>query len=231
MKDAPLFLSLSCSSKIGSASFIKHNSVVETITWESERSHAEFVTPKIQQLLNNHSVELKNLDFFCIDVGPGSFTGIRIGVNTVRALGFALQKPIFTATSLDILASAVQQNKSPLCVVFDAFANSVYASFYEFISGQWNTPRPPQVLTITQLDQFFTEPTLVVGDGLEKYKNLFSSHLNKMVIQNESSEKFPTSDFLANFVIRNFEKLQPRLWQDIEPFYIRRSSAEEKLLV
>ncbi len=92
--------------------------------------HSAMLVPMIDKLLKKARIKLRSIDCFAISVGPGSFTGLRIGVTAVKALAFSLKKPIAAVPTLDVIAGNVKNFKGIICPVLDARKNKVYACFY-----------------------------------------------------------------------------------------------------
>ena len=97
-------------------------------------AHSEKLPLVIQEALDEAKILSQQLDILAVDVGPGRFTGVRAGVNIIKALAFAIQKPIYTLNSLCITAEAFVSSQEPVTVAFNAFKNSVY--YGEFFKGQ-----------------------------------------------------------------------------------------------
>lgn len=222
-------LTLTCSSSTGSATLVKNQKFYST-QWASEKSHAEIVTVKIQELLNQTHLEPTDLNLFGIDVGPGSFTGIRIGCNTVKSLCYLTQNPTYVFNSLELLAYGLPSSETKVCTTIDAYADSVYLAIFENNNGIWECTSSPLVVGIDKLDLYFKTPLLHVGDGLQKYEPKIKK-IKKNIIEKPEYKNVPNSEVIANLVINNTQKKPLSSWKEISPFYIKMSSAEEKLLV
>lgn len=97
---------------------------------KAPRSHSSLLMPMIEQLLKKARLKLKDLDGFCIGVGPGSFTGLRIGVATVKGMAFVTGLPIVAVPTFDAIAKNAGRTRGVVCVVLDARKNKVYGCFY-----------------------------------------------------------------------------------------------------
>lgn len=94
-------------------------------------SHSRLLIPMIDRILKRSKLKLKNIDAFAISIGPGSFTGLRIGVTTVKALAYSLDRPIVAIPTLDVIAQNAKSFKGVICPVLDARKNKVYACIYK----------------------------------------------------------------------------------------------------
>lgn len=94
------------------------------------RNHSRLLVPMIDKLLKKSHLKLRELDGFCIGVGPGSFTGLRIGVATVKGLAFATGLPVMAVPTFDAIARNAGRLCGVICTILDARKNKVYGSFY-----------------------------------------------------------------------------------------------------
>jgi tRNA threonylcarbamoyladenosine biosynthesis protein TsaB len=140
-------------------------------TIETERRHAEEMGPLIQKLMADAGLALGQLDLLVVDRGPGRFTGLRVGLATVRSLAFALRLPMVGLTSLEILASGPRVTGHPrhaedptVTAVIDARRHEVFQQ--TFVAGQ---PVGPAVVG-PATEVAATAAGLVVGDGLDRYE-------------------------------------------------------------
>jgi len=97
---------------------------------KADMSHSSLLIPMIDKVLKKARLKLKDIDGFSISIGPGSFTGLRIGVTTVKGLAYAMKKPIVTVPTLDAIADNAKEFAGLVCPVLDAKKNKVYACLY-----------------------------------------------------------------------------------------------------
>ena len=97
---------------------------------KAPRSHSSLLMPMIERLLKKTHLKLKDIDGFCIGAGPGSFTGLRIGVATVKGLAFITGKPIVAVPTFDAIAANAGRMRGIICPVLDARKNKVYGCLY-----------------------------------------------------------------------------------------------------
>jgi tRNA threonylcarbamoyl adenosine modification protein YeaZ len=97
---------------------------------KAPRNHSSLLMPMISRLLKKTRLKLKDLDGFCMGVGPGSFTGLRIGAATVKGLAFVTGKDIAAVPTFDAIAKNIGRRRGVVCVVLDARKSKVYGCFY-----------------------------------------------------------------------------------------------------
>jgi tRNA threonylcarbamoyladenosine biosynthesis protein TsaB len=149
-----------------------------TLTVSAGRRHTETLAPGIAYLADATGIPLTAIDLIAADIGPGLFTGLRVGVATVKALGAALAVPVVGATSLDLLARAARTAASGRMVaaVVDARRGEVFWAVYK--PGDDDPCQPPAVdppaIVATRLAEL-TDDVLVVGDGGRRHSTVFES--------------------------------------------------------
>lgn len=169
----------------------------------TDRRHAEELTPMVQRVLSAARLPLQDIDTLAVDVGPGRFTGMRVGLATARSLAFALDIPVVGVTSLEILAAA--QPGFPVTAVIDARRAEVFQQTF--------SPDGSSDLAIVgpaeELVARIGPDNRVVGDGGDRYHELYGPRL----IPNQA----PSASVLALMA----EDREPRPGRQIEPVYLR----------
>ncbi len=143
----------------------------------AEFPHAAELPPAVQRLLKETGTTIPQLDAVVVDVGPGSFTGLRIGLAFTKAFVFPSQRPVVGVPSLDILAAQVPHSPWPICPVLDAKQRNVYAARYRVEQG---TPVRDGEFFLGPIADFLANvkgPTLFLGDGCALYRDQIVKHL------------------------------------------------------
>lgn len=135
----------------------------------TDRRHAEEITPMIQGALADAGVQITELDRLAVDVGPGRFTGLRVGIATVRTLAFALSCPVVGITSLEALAAS--QPRASVTAVIDARRAEVFQQRFG-PDGPIGEPTygPPE-----EMAQAVQAGDVIVGDGADRYPDAYQS--------------------------------------------------------
>ncbi|MBI4335953.1 MAG: tRNA (adenosine(37)-N6)-threonylcarbamoyltransferase complex dimerization subunit type 1 TsaB, partial [Candidatus Omnitrophica bacterium] len=128
-------LAIDTSSKILGVAVLDEDSRSVEFNYNFQLRHASHLVPTIKEALKFSSLELKDMDAYCVSIGPGSFTGLRIGVSTVKAMVLAGKKKVIAVPSLDILARNIPYTEDTICVAVDAKKEKLYACFYEYKNG------------------------------------------------------------------------------------------------
>ena len=171
----------------------------------SQTKHSLTLMPYVEELLTEASISLNELDFFVVVTGPGSFTGIRIGVATIKALAFACSKKVIALTSFDLIAYA-DNAPNKVCCLVDANHDNYYCAFY----SDKKQENPPSFLSYEQLKD-------CIGDF--KPASIKQTLFSESVICD-------TLSGLKNAVNAMQENVCD--YNEIEPLYVKRSQAEEE---
>lgn len=227
-------LAVETSSPVGSLAITNGKNLLFDTRWTNKisgsanPSHSETLTVSTQSLLTKAQLKLSDLDLLAVGVGPGSFTGIRVGINFVRALAYSLNKPVFITDSLSILAHSLEGSVSPgtrLLVTASAFRNFIYLSYVNKSEDGHIKIEGPTVKTLDELVSIGGQAIEVVGGGLEQIKKFFQQKSDLFKYSYAESTSYPEAKVLAQMAIRAKKYCT---WQEVIPLYIRRSEAEEK---
>jgi tRNA threonylcarbamoyladenosine biosynthesis protein TsaB len=172
-----MVLAVESSTELAGVALADEAGVLATVTVARGRHHAETIAPAIEFVCRRVQVELASLDAVGVDVGPGLFTGLRVGVGTAQALAFALEKPLVGVSSLEVLAHAVATSgvaPGTLVVpVVDARRGEVFVARLRTTTegASWEQPevrRTPEALA-AELG-VLGEPLVMAGDGARRYR-------------------------------------------------------------
>jgi tRNA threonylcarbamoyladenosine biosynthesis protein TsaB len=186
----------------------KRISILATERWQKKASHSEVITAELLRALDAAKLDLSALTHLCVDVGPGSFTGIRVGLNLVRSLAYSLGLPTQTFTSLEVFAHQSLSPGENAIVALPAVQTFFYVGAMSRQRAGVSALAPLQ-----SLDQ----------DGIERLR--VSTNVQKLLFPNEE----PKSETLVQLFAEHFKKSNFLTWKDVLPLYIRASEAEEKL--
>lgn len=134
----------------------------------TDRRHAEEITPLLDDALREAGCSIAEIDRLAVDVGPGRFTGLRVGLATARGLALACDRPVVGVTSLELLAAA--RPERPLAAVIDARRNEVFQQVFLSSGPLEATVGPP-----AELADDLPPDSLVVGDGADRYQEIYGS--------------------------------------------------------
>jgi len=204
-----------------------HEGVLASSHSARGKRHAESLAPQIEFTLAQARVDISEISVVAVDVGPGLFTGLRVGISTAMATAFGLNVPMIGVSSLDLVAFSVRHTRRLIAATIDARRGEVFTAFYRQVPGGLQRVSEPAVKTPDDLyaDLVATgTECLVVGDGGLRYAELFSSD-TKVELADESLA-YPSANSLvalAHARALREEFVQPA---EIRPLYLRRPDAE-----
>lgn len=204
-----------------------HEGVRASVQTTRDRRHAELLAPQIQAVCINADVALAELGAIAVDVGPGLYTGLRVGVTTAVTMAHALRVPMVPVTSLDLLAYPMRHTGRIIAAVIDARRGEVFHARYGCLPGGVQRLSEPAVGSpdrlVSQMMVDETE-TLVVGDGAERYASMFGGL--RGVELADPGFAYPSAEslvLLAHALALREEFVRP---DEIEPLYLRRPDAQ-----
>lgn len=192
---------------------------------DSGKTLTERLLSAIGAVLADGGLDVDDLDGFGVAIGPGSFTGVRIGVATVKGLALAVGKPAVGFSSLALLAFNLPWCAYPVCPLFDARKNEVYAGLYR--CGRLPEPLiADRVLPPAQLLKEIGEPTLFLGDGAVRYHELIVTTLGDRAVFAPPHCTLPRAAAGALLAGELFRSGRIAPLPLLNPSYIRPSEAE-----
>ncbi len=204
-----------------------HDGVLASAHSSRDRRHAENLTPQIQFVCEQARVELSEVGCIAVDVGPGLFTGLRVGLSSAMALAHGLDVPMIGVSSLDIGAFAVQHSLRTILSCFDARRGEVFSAHYNAVAGGVQRITEPRVSTPDELAADLAaagEDVLMVGDGGERYREIFSevSHVEFA----GARLQYPSARSLVELAHPTAMRKEFVTPAEIEPMYLRLPDAE-----
>ncbi|MEO8762455.1 MAG: tRNA (adenosine(37)-N6)-threonylcarbamoyltransferase complex dimerization subunit type 1 TsaB [Bacteroidia bacterium] len=191
-------------------------------------SHAENLHVFIEEILKEANLSIKQINAVAVSKGPGSYTGLRIGVSTAKGLCYALQIPLISIDTLQSMAYHVQRTMYNVqclyCPMLDARRMEVYCAVYD-ANLETITPVNALILDEKSIEIFnVTKPIYFFGDGMPKAKQLLQEMKNSFFIENV----FPSAE---NMAMLSFTKFKQNIFEDVayfEPFYLKEFFTNQK---
>lgn len=219
-------LAIDTATKAASASIVDSCGVVGEIGLNIGKTHSQKFLPAVEQLLSFCDMDLNQMDGFAVTVGPGSFTGVRIGLATVKAWGYALNKPLIGVNTLDALAG--NGDCDYLCPILDARRNEFYCCLYHNGQAIWDY----QALSPLALAEKLVEvPGKVefVGDAVAAYQDFLTEQMGEKAYFPPSSRQVFMAASLGTLALKKLQAGEASSSMELQPFYLRASEAEIKM--
>jgi tRNA threonylcarbamoyladenosine biosynthesis protein TsaB len=202
-----------------------HEGVIATFEVARRRRHAETLTPAIEFVCRQSEIELSEISCIAVDVGPGLFTGMRVGLAAGKALAQALRVPMIGITSLDLLAFPCRHADRVVVPVVDARKNEVFWAIYRPVPGGVQQVSPPTVGPVDDLVGDLlarSQDVLCVGDGAERHRDEIMQGY-RCEITGPIHPSVGTLVQLAHARALREEWVRPN---EIEPVYLRAPDAQ-----
>lgn len=221
-----LLLILDTSTTAGSVALCRGERLLAEIVVDSLANHSDQLLLRVQQILKEQQCTLAEVAAFAVIDGPGSFTGLRVGVAAAKGLARAWHRPLFGISSLQLLAAALPYATLPVCSFLDARKKEIYAATFSTATGSPCLLDGPCVLPPQQFLAAMPAPALFVGSGAVLYRDLIVERFGPLAIFAPGPLHTPRASSAAPLVLqrlRTGESGDPEL---LLPRYIRPSEAE-----
>lgn len=200
---------------------------VGEVALTGERRHAEQLVPAIEYLCRETGVELRSLAAIAVGLGPGLFTGLRVGITTARTMAQALRIPVVGVPSLDLVAYPLRHADRLVVVVADARRHEVFHAAYRPVPGGVQREGEYAVATAASVVSDLEargEEVLLAGDGVIAHREAFATL--ERVERAGPGAAFPSAAALVELATARVEREEFCAPADLEPLYLRRSDAE-----
>ncbi|MBQ8341999.1 MAG: tRNA (adenosine(37)-N6)-threonylcarbamoyltransferase complex dimerization subunit type 1 TsaB [Clostridia bacterium] len=170
-----LILALDSTAVVASVALCRDETPIACFTVKNGNTHSETLLPMVESVLKTAGYTVDDVDLFACSVGPGSFTGVRIGVSTIKGLAFGKNKPCIAVSTLEALAENAVPAAGILCPVMNARRGQVYNALFRFEDGKLNRLCPDRALSVTELEdelEKMGEPFILTGDGVPETMRL-----------------------------------------------------------
>lgn len=219
-------LGIETSTKTGSVAIVSEEGVVAQYSLNIEVTHSERLMSTVDRVLKDTGLEVHDLDGFSVAIGPGSFTGLRIGLSTVKGLALATGKPIAAVPTLQALAWNLPYSLYPICPLLDARKNEVYAALYRFAGTALVQVLPETAISIFRLAEQISEKVVFTGEGSRIFRDGIQEVFGERAVFAPHSAVLPSGAKVAEIgldMIKSGRQAEP---DRLTPLYIRRPEAE-----
>jgi len=193
-----------------------------TITFREDKNgnkHAELLTIFIEEIMKESGLRFKDLDAIAVSKGPGSYTGLRVGVSTAKGLCYGIEKPLIAINTLKILASGYKQNVNAgelIIPMLDARRMEVYAGVYDSQLNEVSITEA-KIIDENSFDELLNQTIChLIGSGAEKCKSIIKHTNARFVIDKQCSAKDMSNLVEEAFTLNKFEDTAY-----FEPFYLK----------
>jgi len=228
-----IILSIDSSATAASAALVEDSKLLGEFFTNTEFTHSRTLAPMIENLLAVTDKKISEIDYISVSNGPGSFTGVRIGVSVAKGLAFANDTPCFAVSTLESMAYNLTLADCVVCAVMDARRSQVYNAMFRISSGKVHRLCDDRAIAISELkdeinDTYSSERIILVGDGSALVMNAFDGTDVSVEIAPES-QRFQRASSVAFAAIDKISAGEKSLTSsELLPSYLRLSQAERE---
>jgi len=222
-------LAVETSTMSGSVALLEDERIVSEYLLNIEVTHSDRLMPALDRILKDTGFDLSQIDCFAVSLGPGSFTGLRIGLSTIKGLGLAVDKPVVGVPTLDVLAHNITFSKYSVCPLLDARKGEIYTSLYQTNDKEELCQVVPyQVLNPRDWLTFIKDKTIFLGEGLRVYQKLIEEKIKDLALFAPFDRNVPRASVVGKLSLKRLLKGDTDDLASLAPIYLRRSEAEVK---
>lgn len=217
-------LSLECSATPASCAVVENGVVLASDFTNVKLTHSQTLMPMTVNMLKSADISLDDIDALAISNGPGSFTGIRIGISAVKGLAAARNLPCFAVSTLRAIAENFADTNAVVCAVMDARCNQVYNALFKVQNGLVTRLCDDRAIIIDQLMSelnAITDKIIIAGDGAA----LFERFEGENITVADETLRYQTATGVAK-AAKEYLPVSP---DKLMPFYLRLPQAEREL--
>ncbi|NLW02897.1 MAG: tRNA (adenosine(37)-N6)-threonylcarbamoyltransferase complex dimerization subunit type 1 TsaB [Clostridiaceae bacterium] len=222
-------LALETATMTASCAVAEDGRVIGELTTSHAKTHSQQLVPMIQSLLGLLGLKAEQIDLYAASIGPGSFTGLRIGIVTVKGMAYAQKKPVCGIPTLDALAYSVNDFNGVICPMMDARNNQVYTAVYRKKDGAFERVSDYHAIHISELAGIladFREEVLILGNGAPLHFAALRDAIKHTVWQADKALFLPRAACTALLAEKQARRGLLSSPFELEPLYLRKSQAE-----
>lgn len=221
-------LALDSTAEVSSVCVCEGERLVCEITVNTGNTHSQTLLPAVEQTLKMAEMSVNDIDVFACSTGPGSFTGVRIGVATVKGMAYGKNKPCVSVSTLEALAYNLIGNNGLICPVMNARRSQVYNALFKSEGGCLTRLCDDRALAISELDEELsgnTEPIYLSGDGYAITEKGFK---NAKLYYVPERQRYQSAYSVAQVALKKYEAGEYVDDAALVPIYLRPSQAERE---
>lgn len=223
-------LAVDTSSNVATVAVMEDDLLLGEYILNHKKTHSQKIMPMIEQLLADLELTADDIDIFAAAVGPGSFTGLRIGVATIKALAHATGKRVVSVGTLEALAYNVPHCENIIVPIMDARRNNIFTASYIWDEGFKEIGEPEGITIEECIDACgnFLE-TVFVGDGAIIHRDYIVERLGDKAIFPHGAVLNSRASSVAAIAMERAKKGDTQSYLEMKPYYIKKSQAEKEL--
>jgi tRNA threonylcarbamoyladenosine biosynthesis protein TsaB len=220
MTDRPLLVAIDTATNYAGLAIYDGDAICSASYWRANRNHSVEVMPRLARMLRQQSVMASDLSAVAVVTGPGSFTGLRIGLSIAKGLAVACDIPILGVPTLDILAFQHADQRRPIWAVIQAGRSRLCVARYERRRGRWRQRGEIHLTTLEQFPDMISGRCLVCGELCRQEMAYIVEHSDQDIVCAIPSQSMRRPSCLAELAWRRFEQGESDDVATLSPIYI-----------
>lgn len=223
-------LGIDTSTMAANVAVLEDDKLICEYTINTKKTHSQKLMPMIENMLKLSDIDIKDIDAIGICVGPGSFTGLRIGMATAKAMAHVNNIPLIGVNSLEVLSANMDLCNKKICSILDAQRNQVYTCKYIVEDSKCKQIEEISIIPIDNLLEELSstnEEWVILGEAAYKYKEKIED-ISNITIPSPSNNITKASSLCIVARDKFEQNIEVHNCYDINPMYIRKSQAEEQ---
>ena len=225
-------LAVDTSSETASVAIMDNEKLMGEYSINHKKTHSQKLMPMIINIMENLDLKPEDIDVYAASSGPGSFTGLRIGVATIKAMAYSFKKPVVSVPTLDAFVYNVPTADALICPMMDARNRQVYTAVYRFdgifpsrITDYLAVPVEDLITVLNDMN----EKVVFLGDGAFIHKDILSEKRAGKALFVHSCAALQRASSVARLALEKVKRGEVEDSFKLTPFYLRKSQAEQQL--
>jgi len=224
-------LAVDTSATSASVCVAQENKIIGEFSINTSLTHSQTLVPMIEQVSEKTGISLDNIDVIAVNAGPGSFTGVRIGVAAVKGIAFSRNIPCVSVSTLESMAYNMLDNECIVCAVMDARCSQVYNALFKISNGKVERLIDDRALSLADLKldlQKYSDKIILVGDGAEITFNYLENSLQNVFLASLNN-RIQKASSIACVAFEKVKKHETITAFELMPVYLRLPQAQREL--
>jgi len=221
-----MLLAIDTATRCTSVALNGERRVLAERTWRSANNHTTELMPAIVEMLAQQEIEPNSLTGIAVALGPGSFTGLRIGLSVAKGFATALDIPVVGIPTLDILAEAHAHQKLPICAILQAGRKWLGTALYKVRAGRWRRVADDRLVLPEQLATLIERRTLICGEISTELECSLRKHLGDLAVFAPPCLSLRRASCLAELALKRLEDNKSDDIATLSPLYLQYPATE-----
>lgn len=224
-------LAIDTSSMVATCAIMDDEKLIGEYILNHKKTHSQKIMPMIEEILSSCELKPEDIDLYGVAKGPGSFTGLRIGIATIKALAHVNNKPVVGVSTLDALAFNIPFGEGVIVPIMDAKRDRVFTAMYKWENGSFYVLEEPEVIEVDKLiEKLRKRDELIIfnGDGTLVYKERLLKNLGNKVILASKATNMARASSVAELALAKAQEGKTESYMELMPDYMRKSQAERE---